>query len=125
MLEVQNNLMWLPTVANVPAFLALRVVTRASASTSNSGNRTPAAPTAAPALGGAVVSATPRRDSGAQVRNPNRDARFVGNTPLARLVRSRSVGLAIAMAGSDTPPSVEKWDDHPALRLVARTRPVF
>jgi hypothetical protein len=27
MLEVQNNLMWLPTVTNVPALLALRVVT--------------------------------------------------------------------------------------------------
>jgi hypothetical protein len=30
MLEVQNNLMWLPTVTNVPALLALRVTTRVS-----------------------------------------------------------------------------------------------
>jgi hypothetical protein len=29
MLKVQNNLMWLPTVTNVPALLALRVTTRA------------------------------------------------------------------------------------------------
>jgi hypothetical protein len=126
MLEVQNNLMWLPTVTNVPALLALCVVTRASVSTSNPGNRTPAAATAAPAPDGAVVSATPRRDAGAQVCNPNRDARFVGNTPLACLVRSRSVGLAITTAGSDPPPpSVEKWGEHQSLRLMARTRPVF
>jgi hypothetical protein len=32
MLQVQNNLMWLPTVTNVPAFLALRVTTRTSTS---------------------------------------------------------------------------------------------
>jgi hypothetical protein len=125
MLEVQNNFMWLPTVTNVPALLALRVVTRASASTSNSGNHTPDAETAAPAPGGAVASATPRRDAGAQVRNPNRVARLVGNTPLARLARSRSVSLAITTAGSDPPPSVDKWGDHPALHPVARTRPVF
>jgi hypothetical protein len=104
MLEVQNNLMWLPTVTNVPDLLALRVVGRASASTSNSGNHTPASGTADSAPGGAVASATPRRDAGAQVRNPNRDAGFVGNTPLARLVRSRSVGLATTTAGSDPPP---------------------
>jgi hypothetical protein len=103
MLEVQNNLMWLTTVTNVPALLALRLVTRASASTSNSGNRTPALGTADSAPGGAVTSATPRRDAGAQIRNPNRDTRFVGNTPLARIVRSRSVGLTINTSGSDPP----------------------
>jgi hypothetical protein len=107
MLEVQNNLMWLPTVTNGPALLALCVVTRASARTSNSDNRTPASGTTDSALGEAVASATPRRDAGAQVRNPNRDARFMGNTPLARLVRSRSVGLAITTAGSD-PPQVSR-----------------
>jgi hypothetical protein len=32
MLEVQNNIMWLPTVTNVPALLALRDTTRASTS---------------------------------------------------------------------------------------------
>jgi hypothetical protein len=31
MLEVQNNLMWLPTVANAPSLLALRATTRVSA----------------------------------------------------------------------------------------------
>jgi hypothetical protein len=42
MLEVQNNLMWLPTVTNVPSMLAVRVATRASTTragtpTSNAG----------------------------------------------------------------------------------------
>jgi hypothetical protein len=32
MLEVQNNLMWLPTMTNVPALLALRATTRVLAS---------------------------------------------------------------------------------------------
>jgi hypothetical protein len=30
MLEVQNNIMWLPTVTNAPALLALRLTTRSS-----------------------------------------------------------------------------------------------
>jgi hypothetical protein len=46
-----------------------------------------------------------RRDPGAQVRNPNRVAWFVGNTPFSRLVRSRLVAQAITVAGLD-PPSV-------------------
>jgi hypothetical protein len=103
MLEVQNNLMWLPTVTNVPALLALRVVTRAltarkGAPSTNADTGPGGANVGSGATLGAAVGAAARRDPGAQVRNPNRDSRFVGNT-----VRSRSVALAIAAAGSDPP----------------------
>jgi hypothetical protein len=114
MLELQNNLMWLPIVTNVPALLALRVATRAS--TTRAGTPTSNAGTG-PSSGGAGIGGVATlgaaggtaaiRDPGAQVRNPNRDSRFVGNTPFARMVRSRSVALAIAAAGSD-PPQVER-----------------
>jgi hypothetical protein len=114
MLEVQNNLMWLPSVTNVPALLALRVATRAS--TTRAGTPTNNAGTG-PGSGGdgigggatlrAAAGTAARRDPGAQVRNPNRDSRFVGNTPFERMVMSRSVALAIAAAGSD-PPQVER-----------------
>jgi hypothetical protein len=108
MLEVQNNLMWLPTVTNVPALMALRVVTRASttragAPSTNADTGPGGANIGSGATLGAAVGAAARRDPGAQVRNPNRDSRFVGNTPFARMVRSRSVALAIAAAGSDPP----------------------
>jgi hypothetical protein len=106
MLEVQNNLIWLPTVTNVPALLALRVVTRASttragAPSTNADTGPGGANVGGGSTLGAAVGATARRDPGAQVRNPNRDSRFVGNNPFARMVRSRSVALAIAAAGSD------------------------
>jgi hypothetical protein len=108
MLEVQNNLMWLPTVTNVPALLALRVVTRASTTRAGSpSTNTDTGPGGANIGGGstlgAAAGAATRRDPGAQVRNPNRDSRFVGSTPFARMVRIRSVALAIAAAGSDPP----------------------
>jgi hypothetical protein len=104
MLEVQNNLMWLPIVTNVPSLLALRTTTRSSAptggGTSNSG------PGGGSSGAGGTTPITPggnatRRDPVVQVRSPNHDARFVGNTPLARLLRSRSVAQSITVAGSD------------------------
>jgi hypothetical protein len=110
MLKVQNNIIWLPTVTNVPALLALRVITRVS--TSISGPTGGAAGSVSGSGGarvgsiatlGAAVGNVARRDPGAQVQNPNRDARFVNNTPFVRMVRSRSVALAIAEAGSDPP----------------------
>jgi hypothetical protein len=106
LMEVQNNLVWLTTTTNVPDLLALRVATRASvpsgtgfsrvgAVTGNSGpgSITPSAPSSNATI----------RDPGAQVRNINMDARFVGNTPLAHLIRSCSVAQAITVAGSDPP----------------------
>jgi hypothetical protein len=113
MLEVHNNLMWLPTVTNVPALLALRVITRAS--TSRAGAPRSSAGTGSNGGGGggsgatlgAAIGTIARRDPGAQVRNPNRDSRFVGNIPFARMVISRSVALAIAAAGS-YPPQAER-----------------
>jgi hypothetical protein len=114
MLEVKNNLMWLPTVTNVPALLALRVTTRASTSrvgvpggSADPGSNGGGAGVGSGATLDAPVGTVTRRDPGAQVRNPNRDSCFVGNTPFARMVRSKSVALAIAAAGSE-PPQVER-----------------
>jgi hypothetical protein len=113
MLEVQHNIMWLPTVTNFPALLALRVIARASASragapgsSSDTGSNCGSGGESGEPLGAAVGTVT-RRDPGAQVRKPNRDSRFVSNTPFARMARSRSVALAIAAEGSD-PPQVER-----------------
>jgi hypothetical protein len=39
MLEVQNNLMWLPTVTNLSSLMALRAQPRASATTSGATSR--------------------------------------------------------------------------------------
>jgi hypothetical protein len=104
MLEVQNNLMWLPTVTNVPALLALRATVRVSAASG---------PVAASAVGipattggkaaPAASAGALRHDKGPSVRNPSRDPRYVVNTPFARLVRSRTVAEAIAKAGCDPP----------------------
>jgi hypothetical protein len=49
----------------------------------------------------AVGGNAAHHDPGAPVRNPNRNALFVGNTPFSWMVRSRSVGQAITTAGSD------------------------
>jgi hypothetical protein len=114
MLKVQNNLMGLPTVTNVPALLALRITTRSSRSragapggitgtgSSDGGAGVESGETLGAAVGNVAIC-----DRGAQVRNPNQDSRFVGNTPFARMVRSRSVALAITAVGSD-PPQVER-----------------
>jgi hypothetical protein len=91
LLEVQNNLMCLPTTTNVPALLAMRVTNRAS-SPSGAGSSRVGLVTCNGGSGAtssaAPISNVARRDPGAQVRNPNRDARFVVNTPLARLLQS-------------------------------------
>jgi hypothetical protein len=102
MLEVQNNLMWLPTVTNVPALFGTCVITRATTpSTTGSGGGVSGGggPATTATAGGKIT----RQDTGDQVRNPNRDARFVGNTPLVRLVRIRSVVQAITVVGSLPP----------------------
>jgi hypothetical protein len=100
MLEVQNNLMWLPTVTNIPALSALRANVRTPAAAP-----LPRASAPSTALGGlaalaAEAAGPPRCDPGRQVRNPSREACFVGNTSLARNVRSKAVAMAIADAGS-------------------------
>jgi hypothetical protein len=103
MLEVQNNIMWLPTVINIPALSALCANVRTPAAAP-----LPRASAPAPALGGLAALAEeaagpPRHDPGRQVRNPSREACFVGNTSLARNVRSKAVATAIADAGSQPP----------------------
>jgi hypothetical protein len=115
MFKVQNNIMWLPTVTNVPALLALRVATRVSTSRAGTPGGAVGIGYGTGGAGAGVGVGTTLGDTlgnvarcypGDQVRNPNRDARFVGNTPFARMVRIRYVALAIAAAGSD-PPQVE------------------
>jgi hypothetical protein len=110
MLEVQNNLMWLPTVINVPILLALRTPARTPAPAPAARNP---GRTAQPASGGGAnagradaAAAAPRRDPGPQVRNTNRAARFLANTHFSRNVRSRSVTAAIAVARP--PPNVTR-----------------
>jgi hypothetical protein len=99
MLEVQNNLMWLPTVTNIPALSVLR----------DNARPRPAAPlprvlALAPAHGSLDAPAGPdRRDPGRQVRNPSHEAYFIDNTPLARNVRTPLIAAAIATAGTPPP----------------------
>jgi hypothetical protein len=110
MLEVQNNLMWLPTVTNVPILLALRTPARTPApapAARNPGRTTqPASGGGANAGRADAAAAAPRRDPGGQVRNTNHAALFLANTPFSRNVRSRSVTAAIAVAGP--PPNVTR-----------------
>jgi hypothetical protein len=122
MLEVQNNLMWLPTVTNMPILLALRTPARTPAPAPAARNP---GRTAQPASGGGAnagradaAAAAPRRDPGPQVRNTNRAAWFLANTLFSRNVRSRSVTAAISVAG---PPSQRHswWRLHVHVRFVA------
>jgi hypothetical protein len=101
MLEIQNNLMWLPTVTNIPALSALRSLARQPAAATPI--RTPIQ-VPAPISGLTTeANAPPRRDPGRQVRNPVRQACSVGNTPLGRNVRSKAIASAIADAGAPPP----------------------
>jgi hypothetical protein len=110
MLETQNNLMWLPSVTNVPLLLSLSL----------GGGRTPApapvvaiAPAVArsPAAARAPASTPPGGLPGApaahrSVRNTGRHAMFTVNTPFSRNVRARRVSKPILLAG--TPPGVSR-----------------
>jgi hypothetical protein len=101
MLEIQNNLMWLPMVTYIPVRYALRSLARQPAAV------TPfRSPIQVPApISGLTMEAAapPRRDPGRQVRNPARQACFVGNTPLGRKVRSKAIASSIADAGASPP----------------------
>jgi hypothetical protein len=87
MMEAQNNLMWLPTVTNIPLLLALRNIHRAGLALAPAARapvaRAPAVRTAAPASEIVPAATAARRDAGRQVRNPNRTPRFVGNNPFS------------------------------------------
>jgi hypothetical protein len=90
MLEVQNTLMWLHTVTNVPILLALRTPARTPAPAPagrNTGRTAQHASGGGANAGRADAAATvPRREPGPQVRNTNRAARFLANTPFSRNV---------------------------------------
>jgi hypothetical protein len=107
MLEAHDNLMWLPTVTNVPLLLALRHIPRVGLAAAPAA-RVPVASSQAARAADTGSDAAPtadaaRRDAGRQVRNPNRAPRFAGNTPFAQNVRSRAVSEAIAAAGAPPP----------------------
>jgi hypothetical protein len=105
MMETHQNLMWLPTVTNVPLLLALRNIPRTGLTAAPDAPvaRAPAARAAAPASEIAPAAAAARRDAGRQLCSPNRAPRFVGNTPFVQNVRSRAVSEAITTAGSPSP----------------------
>jgi hypothetical protein len=97
-MEVHSNLMWLPTVNNIPSLSALRTNFHPPPAAP-----LPRAPTPAPVNGGLATLASEAADPGQQVRNPSHHACFVGNTPFARNVRSKAVATVIADAGSQPP----------------------
>jgi hypothetical protein len=110
MLETQHNLMWLPSITNVPMLLNLSVPIRAPQVGRAPGPapsvRAPApapSPEAphAPTPPGGVPNVAPvaRRDQGRPIRNTARASLFTVNSPFAQNVRSRRVSDAIALAG--------------------------
>jgi hypothetical protein len=134
MLETQNNLMWLPSITNVPMLLNLSVPIRAPPA-----GRTPAppppvrAPVPAPSSAAYHVSTPPggapnvapvaRRDQGRPVWNTAQASMFTANSPFAQNVRSRRVSEYIALAGP--PPGGPQWGHHSYVCLVAFERSVL
>jgi hypothetical protein len=96
MLEVYNNLMWLPTIINVPTFLALHTPVRGggllAATVAQNG-----------AGGGGAGGITGSCNAGPQIHNPNRDTRFMGSTPLKHTMHIRGISVAIATDGHHPP----------------------
>jgi hypothetical protein len=105
MLETQNNLMWLPSVTNVPLLISLSLAQRPAAACTPAaapapaGNRAPNAAAAPPA----VARRDQGRDQGRQIQNTARPAVYTGNTTFSQNIRARRVMDAIVLAG---PPSV-------------------
>jgi hypothetical protein len=105
MLETQNNLMWLPSVTNIPLLLNLslaqRPVTARAPVTAPApaGNRAPHAAAAPPA----VARRDQDRDQGCPIRNTACPPVYTGNAPFSQNIRARRVAEAIALAG---PPPV-------------------
>jgi hypothetical protein len=79
MMEVQNNLMWLPTINNVP------LQQQPFPSCLPQLKTREADPPSSVEPAGAA-----RRDPGRQVRNPSRESCFVGNTPLGMCAARQS-----------------------------------
>jgi hypothetical protein len=105
MLETQNNLMWPPSVTNVPLLLNLSLAQRPVparapvTAPAQAGNRAPNAAAAPPA----VAWRDQGRDQGRLIRNTARPPVYTGNTPFSQNIRARRVAEAIALAG---PPPV-------------------
>jgi hypothetical protein len=99
--ERQNNLNWLPSVSNIPAFFALRAapVRAVHAPLQAAAPAASALPAARVACPAPAPAAADRPDLGPRIRNPGRDARFTSNTAFANNVRSRRIDDAIEMAG--------------------------
>jgi hypothetical protein len=108
MFETSNNLMWVPSVTNVPALLSLRVgpppprqAGPASAVPRARDAPNAVGPSAIASAAGAAGAAG--REPGRMVRNIHRDSRFTANTPLSRNVRAKRVVEAITQAGGPPP----------------------
>jgi hypothetical protein len=110
MLETHNNLMWLPSITNVPMLLNLSVPIRAPPAGRTPGPAPPVrAPAPAPSSavyhvstppgGAANVAPVARRDQGRPIRNTAPASMCTANSPFAQNVRSRRVSEAIALAG--------------------------
>jgi hypothetical protein len=120
MMEAQNNLMWLPTVTNVPLLLALHNMPHAGLAAALAARapvaRAPAARTAAPASEIAPAAATARRDSGRQVRNPNRAPRF----PLRRMC-APGPSQRPSQLQDPLPHGESEWSQWSLVHLLAHT----
>jgi hypothetical protein len=105
--ERQNNLNWLPSVANVPALMALKTPSRTTVAPRGAPPLPRAAATGDRATPATRTSPREQRELGARIRNPSRHAMFTGNTAFANNVRDRSVDQAFAVAGGqDAGPTV-------------------
>jgi hypothetical protein len=111
------SLIWLPTVTSIPALSALRSTARPPAAAPLA--RTPVQVQALIRGLATEAAASPRRDPGCHVRNPSRQACFVGNTPLGRTIRSKAIASAIADAGAPPTHGSSSRCYRPSLCLVA------
>jgi hypothetical protein len=98
MLEAQYNLVWLPTVTNVPLLLALCTTPRAAVVSPPAARAPPPVRALTPAGAAAPATDGARYDVGQQVCSSSHVPRFVGNTPFLQNVRTRAVSKAIATA---------------------------
>ena len=96
-----NRYDWLPSHEDISALQGLHNTT------STGGNPSGSRGTSTTSGGGHTPNTQGGGGLQTRVQNPHRDSRFVGNTPLAVNIRTRSIRNAITLAGVD-PPQVER-----------------
>lgn len=101
-----NRLDWVPSYDDVPALVALATRPGPGGPPANPAGRSPrAAPT--PPLGGGAPGAAPYAAPD-RVQNPHRNVRYIGNTPIANSIKTRSIRTAITTAGAEPPTVVRE-----------------